>query len=255
MLRDVAILGAAFFSIHLSSAAAQPAPAPGTQTWPAAHAKMDRKPAAVKHRAVQARVKQRPAATPAQPALASETPPTLTFQEERAGDFAVQNGDSEFLMVDKALGRIILFQNGEPVYSGPALTGQSTADRLPPGMLAEKFAKLSDIDDKVTPAGRFTVSRGNDKLYGTLLDVNEIRGKDWGIAIHQVYLGDPTERRAERLRSPDDNDKHITYGCINVEPQTIRVLLRELPKDHPTALYILPEDEATTSAYFAPHNS
>jgi hypothetical protein len=122
-------------------------------------------------------------------------------------------------------------------------------------MLAEKFAKLNDVGDKVTPAGRFTVSRGSDKLYGTLLDVNEIRGKDWGIAIHQVYLGDPSERRAERLRSPNENDKHITYGCINVEPGTIRVLLRELPKDRPTALYILPEDEARTAAYFAPRNS
>jgi hypothetical protein len=107
MLRDVAMAGAAIFLVHLGSASAQPVPAPDSQTRTAAHARIDRKPAPAKHRVAQARVKQRPALAPAQPDLAFETPPTLSFQEERAGDLAVQNGDSEFLMVDKALGKII----------------------------------------------------------------------------------------------------------------------------------------------------
>jgi hypothetical protein len=191
----------------------------------------------------------------ATPEVKTEAPPTLTHQEEQVSETAGQNGDQEFLMVDKALGKIILFENDKPVFSGSALTGESTADQLPPGALHQKFAKLTALDTKVTPAGRYTVTRGHDSDYGPLLDINEIKGKDWGIAIHQVYLGTPSERRAERLRSPNDQDKHITFGCINVTPEAIRFLMKELPKKRATPLYILPLDETSTATYFSPHSS
>jgi hypothetical protein len=191
----------------------------------------------------------------ATPAVTTEAPPTLSPQEEQVSATAGQNGDQEFLMVDKALGKIILFENDKPVFSGSALTGESSSDRLPPGALHEKFSKLTSLDTKVTPAGRYTVTRGHDSDYGPLLDINEIKGKDWGIAIHQVYLGTPSERRAERLRSSNDQDKHITFGCINVTPEAIRFLMKELPKNRATPLYILPLDETSTAAYFSPHSS
>ena len=77
-------------------------------------------------------------------------------------------GDRDFLMVDKTHGKIILFENNEPVFAGPALTGESTADNLPPNALHEKFDKLNALDTKVTPAGRYTVSRSHDDDYGTV---------------------------------------------------------------------------------------
>lgn len=187
--------------------------------------------------------------TPA-PAPDPGPPPLLSDQEEQVSQIAVAKGDHDFLMVDKTLGKLILFENGEPVYAGPALTGRSTADRLPPGTLAEKLSALNALATKVTPAGRFTVKWGYDRDYGELLDINEIRGKDWGIAIHQVYLGIPSEHRDERIKSPDSEERHITFGCINVEPETMRLLLRDLPKSKSTPLYILPEDETKTAEYF-----
>jgi hypothetical protein len=114
---------------------------------------------------------------------------------------------------------------------------------------------LNALKDKVTPAGRYTVSRGHDDDYGTLLDINECHGKDWGIAIHKVYLGTPSEHRDARLQSPNEEDKHITFGCINVMPTAIQYLLRELPARHVTPLYILPLDDTKTAAYFTPRNS
>jgi hypothetical protein len=126
-----------------------------------------------------------PATVDASPELAPHAPPALSDQEEEVGRLADGNGDRDFLMVDKALGKIILFENGKPVFAGSALTGQSKADRLPPGELAAKFDNLNALDTKVTPAGRYTVERGYDQEYGgPLLDVKEIKGKDWGIAIH-----------------------------------------------------------------------
>ena len=177
------------------------------------------------------------------------SPGAITAQEHNVGEIAVEHGDLTFLMVDKSLGKILLFENGEPVFIGNALTGASTADRLPPNELKEAMARLNALQTKVTPAGRFTVTRG------PLFDIKEIQGKDWGIAIHQVYLGIPSENRAARLRSARHDDKNITFGCINVAPETIRLLLRELPEKGPTVLYVLPRDATNAASYFTPHHS
>ena len=168
---------------------------------------------------------------------------------------AVRNGDQTFVMVDKARGRIILFEHGHAVFGGAALTGESDADNLPKDALTKKFARMNALRYKVTPAGRFTLSRGYEKDYGRLLDINEIHGPDWGIAIHEVYLGIPSEHRDARLRSPEAEDKHITFGCINVAADTMRYLLRELPVKQTTPLYVLPRDTTTTIAWFTPRQS
>jgi hypothetical protein len=184
-----------------------------------------------------------------------KTEPALTDQEEVVSQLAEMKGDRDYLMVDKTRGKIILFENNEPVFAGPALTGESTADALPPGELKEKFDNLNSLETKVTPAGRYTVSRGRDDDYGPVLDINEIRGSDWGIAIHKVWLGTPSEHREQRIQSPNEQDKHITFGCINVTPDAIRFLLKKLPEKGATPLYILPEDDTRTVAYFAARGS
>ncbi len=184
------------------------------------------------------------------------TPPTLSEQEREVSQMADEKGDKTFIMVDKTLGKIILFQNGQPVFTGPALTGASLADRLPKSELTEKFDDLNALDTKITPAGRYTLERGYDKeVGGDLFEVQEIRGKDWGIAIHPVYLGIPSEHRDIRIMSPNEQDKHITFGCINVTPDAINFLLRELPEKGATPLYILPVDASQTATYFAARTS
>jgi len=260
--RGLAVLGVAAAVSQIGSTAAFAVPAGETAARPGVDAKSS---AAGSHGAAAwSGGKHGPRASTASPAVqgneAASTeqpaaPAALSDQEERVGQIAVENGDQTFVMVDKALGKIMLFENGKPVFSGAALTGESTADRLPAGVLAERFSQLNALKDKVTPAGRYTVSRGHDDAYGTLLDINEIHGKDWGIAIHKVYLGTPSEHRDARLRSPNEEDKHITFGCINVTPTAIQFLLRELPARHATPLYILPLDETKTAAYFTPRNS
>jgi hypothetical protein len=184
------------------------------------------------------------------------TPPVLSDQESEVSQLADAQGDKTFIMVDKALGKIILFENGQPVFAGPALTGESLADRMPKVELGEKFDTLNALDTKITPAGRYTVQRGYDEeVGGPLFDISEIHGKDWGIAIHQLYLGIPSEHRDARILSPSDEDKHITFGCINVQPKAIRLLMHELPEKGRTPLYILPEDVSQTAAFFTPHAS
>jgi hypothetical protein len=188
------------------------------------------------------------AADAAVPAPSGSLADPLPAQEQQALEIATQNGDRDFLIVDKPRGRIALFQGSGLVFSAAALTGATEADRLPQNAFSKKVSQLG-LQDKVTPAGRFTVSRGYDSAYGTLFDINEIRGRDWTIAIHQVYLGSPSERRADRLQSPDHGDKHITHGCINVTRETIRLLMNMLPKKRATVLYVLPNDQSKTAEY------
>jgi hypothetical protein len=184
------------------------------------------------------------------------SPPVLSEQESQAGRMANAQGDKTFVMVDKARGKIILFENGQPVFAGPALTGESTADQMPKTDLTQKFDTLIAPNTKITPAGRYTVERGFDlEVGGPLFDIHEIRGKDWGIAIHQLYLGIPSEHREVRILSPSEADKHITYGCINVQLTTLHILMHELPAKGPIPLYILPEDASQTAAYLIPRTS
>jgi hypothetical protein len=175
----------------------------------------------------------------------------LSPAEQRVTQIAWRNGDRNYLMVDKNRGKIILFENGRPIFSRPALTGESMADRIPTDAWSTPWSKQSGVKFKVTPAGRFTITRDHDRALGELFDINELQGRDWTIAIHRVWLGKPAERRAARLRSDTDDDKHITNGCIDVDPSTIAQLLRILPS-RGMPLYILPNNENLITDVFQP---
>ena len=176
--------------------------------------------------------------------------PALSPQARHVSQIAFRNGDRDFLMLDKAHGRIIVFEHGAPTFAGAALTGENPADFLAPDAFSKTFAEQKGLRYKVTPAGRYTVSTGYDHAYGETLDVNEIQGVDWDIAIHKVWLGAPSEHRDARLRSSLDEDKHITYGCIDVDGPTMEQLLARLPDEEQTPLYILPADHSLITKLF-----
>jgi hypothetical protein len=186
--------------------------------------------------------------------LSSPIEPNLSAAAQRVSGIAEQNGDHDFLMIDKAVGKIIAFEHGTPTFSGAALTGENLADSIPADAFSKSFSETRGLKYKVTPAGRFTVSSGYDPAYGVTLDVNEIHGKDWNISIHRVWLGAPSEHRDVRLRTQITQDKHITYGCIDVEADTMRQLLRHLPHMARTPVYILPVDESQIARLFPPHD-
>jgi hypothetical protein len=188
------------------------------------------------------------AAQTGMPPLAS--PPVLSPVAEHVSQIAVQNGDQQFLMVDKIQGEIILFENGRPIFSGPVLTGAGMGDRVPPEVLTFSGTHPLTLEQKVTPSGRFTVTTELDPEYGRVWNLNEIHGKDWDFAIHQVFLGIPSEHRDARLHSANAADRHVTFGCINVERSTIQTLWQHLLHKDKIPLYILPNDESLVAALF-----
>ena len=188
-------------------------------------------------------------------AIPRESGQELSGQAQWVSRIAAENGDRHYIMVDKAHGKLFVFENGRLVYSRAALTGESMADQFPPDALRKTVHEQYGVRYKVTPAGRFTLNRAHDAGLGDTLDINEIRGKDWTIAIHQVWLGNRAEHRDDRLRSTNDQDKHITTGCIDVDASTIQQLLRLLPAGNGIPVYILPLDDSLTRKLFRPRDA
>ncbi len=174
----------------------------------------------------------------------------MSAEAVRVSQIAAQNGDRDYLLLDKAHGRIMAFQQGRLTFSGAALTGENPSDYLASDAFTKSFSEQKGLKYKVTPAGRYTVSVGFDPHYGQTLDVNEVQGTDWDIAIHKVWLGAPAEHRDLRLRTASYDDKHITYGCIDVDGPTMQGLLDRIPGDEKAVLYILPQDETLVTRFF-----
>ncbi len=187
--------------------------------------------------------------------LSSQSGTTLSAAALRVSQIADQNGDQDFLMIDKTEGRIIAFEHGRPTFSGAALTGENPTDTIPPDAFSKPFSQTRGLKYKVTPAGQFTVSPGFDRAYGVTLDVNEIQGADWDISIHRVWLGAPAEHRDTRLRTSGGQDKHITYGCIDVDGDTMRQLLQHAPHKAKIPLYIVPVNESLIRTLFRPRDT
>ncbi len=79
---------------------------------------------------------------------------------------------------------------------------------------------------KDTPVGSFKLKHmlTNQRGYGgDVLVFHEDRSYAW--AIHRVWLLNPAQHRASRLRSDDPTVRHITMGCINVEPDVYEKLV------------------------------
>jgi len=185
--------------------------------------------------------------------MPSSPGPQLSDQQRAVSAIAIQNGDRRFLMLDKSRGELLLFVDGQPVFQGAALVGESRADEIPPYLFTKSFSVPAKLAEKVTPAGRYTVRREVDPHFGTIFTINEIRGTDWDITIHRVAIV-PGEHRPERIRSPNAADRHITNGCVNVERETIGFLERNVTGPR-TSLYILPEDPGRIPVQFGQHQA
>ncbi|MGB6537684.1 MAG: L,D-transpeptidase [Xanthobacteraceae bacterium] len=173
---------------------------------------------------------------------------TLSAQEQQALQIATQNGDHHFIMIDKALGKIIVFEGGKPVWTGSALTGRSPLDSYTAAILALPESHKFTTEEKITPAGRFTVRRTGDSEEGTVFELVEIHGNGWYLALHHVWTGIPSEHRMQRLTSANGAEEHITFGCINVSTETMRYLLAHFAKNDRPPFYVLPLDQTLTAS-------
>lgn len=79
---------------------------------------------------------------------------------------------------------------------------------------------------KNTPVGEFQLTPRITQKAGYGGDVLQFLEKEYSVyAIHRVYLLNPAQRRAERLKSDDPADRLITNGCINIDPKVYDKLM------------------------------
>ena len=181
----------------------------------------------------------------------------LSREARQVSRIANVNGDRDYLMLDKARGKIIVFEGGQATFMGAALTGEYRVDYLLPDATRKSFHETTGLKYKVTPAGRYTVSAGFDPAYGDTLDVNEIQGVDWDIAIHKVWLGAPAEHRDLRLlRVPRRRQTHHVWlhrrRWTDDEARYWRVCPMKIRN---AALHILPQDENLIMKFFQPRDA
>lgn len=128
---------------------------------------------------------------------------------------AAKESGKGFIIGDKPNGKMHAFKaDGSLIVSANTLTGKDTGDVLGKSSL--------EGGPKVTPAGKFTLQVSQTEGYGTTFDLVEtFDGTGW-ISIHSAYLGNPKEKRAERLAAGKPEESRITYGCWNLDNAVIK---------------------------------
>lgn len=151
--------------------------------------------------------------------------------------------NKDFLLVDKVEGRIYRISPvGEVIAEDTALVGQHRKDIA----VKAQYFENPDTGDKITPAGTFRIKKYLAERYGGIVLVF-LEGPKYAAAVHRVFLGNPHERRAERLRSSRREDRRITNGCINVPVDFFNKWLEPLPDG--TLMFILPETVRDTDRF------
>jgi hypothetical protein len=166
-------------------------------------------------------------------------------QTRRVADWVLRTGDHEgrpFLIIDKRTATITLFEvTGGATAAAPVLLGIAKGDQFEPGSAAKDMYDTF-LEERITPAGRFTAQRGIDDKGKDVLWIHY----DAGIALHTV-LDMPGERRRERLASPSPDDNRISYGCVNVPTEFYEQIVRPAFEKGSGIVYVLPETQSAMS--------
>lgn len=152
----------------------------------------------------------------------------------------VASGDNlelPFVIVDKAGARVFAFDRaGALKGSSAALLGLGRGDQSPAGIGQRRLADIAPAE-RITPAGRFLASLGNDLGEADILWVDY----DNAISLHRVIAGNRKDRRLQRLATASAADNRISYGCINVPVQFFEGVILPLFDRTNGMVYILPE--------------
>lgn len=166
-----------------------------------------------------------------------ETAPPAAAQ---AADWVIASRDNRglpFAIVDKALAEVWVFSpEGVFIGAGPALLGSARGDDSAPGVGDRALADIRP-EERTTPAGRFIAA------YGPATGGKSVLWVDYetAISLHPVIDTNKREQRPKRLRSASTDDNRITYGCINVDGEFYREVVRPAFSRTDGVFYILPE--------------
>jgi hypothetical protein len=142
-----------------------------------------------------------------------------------------------FVIIDKKAARMYVFDGwGRLWNSAPVLVGMAVGDDSAPGVGAKRLSQLKP-GEKTTPAGRFVGRPGQDNHGANVVWIDY----DAALSIHAVASVSASERRVERLATPDPSDNRISNGCINLPPRFFSGVLWPTVRKSGAIVYVLPE--------------
>ncbi len=149
-----------------------------------------------------------------------------------------------FAVIDKVNAQILVFGgDGKLKGAAPALFGLDKGDTSDPGVVKYSLNKIPK-GQRTTPAGSFVGG------YGPSMDTGRVLWMDFdtAVSIHPTATGVKSERRPERLASPEPDDNRITNGCINVDPEFYAKVIK--PTFEKGGLfYVLPEETEISKVF------
>lgn len=150
---------------------------------------------------------------------------------------AAKESGKGFIVGDKPNGKMHAFKaDGSLIVSANTLTGKDTGDVLGKSSL--------EGGPKITPAGKFKLAVARSTEYGTVFRLVETYDGTGYIAIHSVYLGDPKEKRAERLAAGKAEESRVTYGCWNLDNAVIKdKLIPNIADLNGGMMFVIPDND------------
>lgn len=155
------------------------------------------------------------------------------------------NGDRPFAIVDKRAARLFVFDvTGRLVGDTPILLGLARGDQSAPDVANRPPNTLTPAE-RTTPAGRYASEPGHNEKGEDIVWIDY----EASLAIHRLRPSPPAERRAERLASPNPDDKRISYGCVVVPVLFYDEVVKPTLGSSRGLVYVLPESEAARRAW------
>ena len=134
------------------------------------------------------------------------------------------NQAEPLIIADKTSGILAIYDPGsKTITKTPALFGKTISDKY----YVESYQK-GTTSNGITPSGEFI----STKAYSSYLHepiTAFILGDSAAVAIHPVWLGDPKQKRPDRLLSITADDNRITNGCINIPKDFYFKVMDKLP--------------------------
>lgn len=196
----------------------------------------------------------RPSSAVVSPAVAAQTAPPAP-KLPRFADFGAEkpssdarhvadwiadsrdNGNSEFVIVDKKFARVYVFGADARLRGAtPVLLGAAPGDDSVPGIGTRAIADIRE-EERTTPAGRFIAQRGRNTNDEDVVWIDY----QAAVSMHRVRATEPKERRLERLASETVEDNRISWGCINVPVAFFEQVVQPVFAERRALVYVLPE--------------
>lgn len=171
-----------------------------------------------------------------------------TEDVRQLANWSVFVGDHQkmsFVIIDKKDARVYVFDTtGRLKSASPVLLGSAIGDDNAPGIGTKAIADVLP-EERTTPAGRYVATMGMNARNEDVVWVDY----DVAVSMHRVLTTEPSERRLQRLATPDVDDNRISYGCVNVPKDYYEQVLAPTVRSTGAIIYVLPETRSAQQVF------